>query len=310
MKKVMFTKIYVCEFCKKNYKTSSSLWNHKNKFHLPTLTKSDVNTMSIQCQYNNNDTINSITCPNCMTQFTTRQAKSLHIKKFCKKIDLQNQINELKEKFAMILEEKGRIHHKTLTKFNNQLNNINIMNESINHGTININNGTINHVNYITFPNLSFEHVLDEQQIIKILNKQYKSIEESIKLIHFNDDIPEYNNIFITNLKDDLAYVFNGKKFIAVKKNDMVNKLIDTHASEINLSMNRLEDKLTKSVISRLTNFLDKLNDEYTKYDDDSGMYSNYKAYKFNIIKLLIYNSSSKKKLNLLKKSMESLIND
>ena len=38
-------------------------------------------------------------------------------------------------------------------------------------------------------------------------------IEKSIKYIHFNDKKPQYKNIFITNLKDKYAYVFDGDTF-------------------------------------------------------------------------------------------------
>ena len=45
------------------------------------------------------------------------------------------------------------------------------------------------------------------------------------------------------------------------------------------------------------------LNDDDTKFTDQNNQrtYSSYKAYKMNSIKLLIYNSSDKKKLEALK---------
>ena len=40
--------------------------------------------------------------------------------------ELENTINEIKKQVSLIIKEKGKIHHKTLQKINNQLNNINI----------------------------------------------------------------------------------------------------------------------------------------------------------------------------------------
>jgi hypothetical protein len=40
----------------------------------------------------------------------------------------------MKKQFLLIIQEKGKIHHKTLQKKNNQLNNIN---NNINNGNIN-----------------------------------------------------------------------------------------------------------------------------------------------------------------------------
>ena len=45
-------------------------------------------------------------------------------------------------------------------------------------------------------------------------------------------------------MKDDLAYVFNGTQFLSVRKNEMLNELIDTHIKEINLSLEKNKSKL------------------------------------------------------------------
>jgi hypothetical protein len=54
--------------------------------------------------------------------------------------------------------------------------------------------------------------------------------------------------------------------------------------------------------VTKIEKFLDMLNDEETKFTDDTNqrVYNNYKAYKINSVKLLIYNESDKKKLELL----------
>ena len=48
--------------------------------------------------------------------------------------------------------------------------------------------------------------------------------------------------------------------------------------------------------------FLDMLNDDDTQFTDNDNerIYPSYKAYKTNSLKLLIYNESDKKKLELL----------
>jgi len=221
-----------------------------------------------------------------------------------KEIEEQNKqlvetINELKLQVSMIIKEKGKIHHKTLQKINNQLNSSN-NNNNINNN--NINNGNIINNTFIKFGEIDYEKILNSKQIKNILNKQYKCLEESIKLIHFNVDLPEYNNIFITNMKDDIAYVFDGSRFISVRKNEMLNELIDTHVNEINLSLEKNKNTLNDKYVTRLEKFLDMLNDDDTKFTDENNnrTYNSYKAYKINSIKLLIYNESDKKKLEVL----------
>ena len=286
-----------CKICNKDYSSASSLCNHNKKFHNNNV-KENVKIVKEN---------KSVTCEFCNKVFNNRPAKSIH-KKTCKliennKIDkivqLEKTINELKTQVSLIIKEKGRVHHKTLQKINNQLNN-QINNQN------NINNGNIINNTYVKFGDLEYQQVLNNKQIKHILNQQYKSLEESIKQIHFNEEIPEYSNIFITNMKDDLAYIFNGKQFISVRKNEMIHELIDIHTKEINLSLEKNKNKLNEKYVSRLEKFLDMLNDDITEFidNDNQRTYPSYKAYKTNSLKLLIYNESDKKKLDLLN-SME-----
>ena len=295
---------YLCNICdNKKYSSYQSLWIHNKKFHDKILTKSSLIVQETLLN-------KSLICENCNKVFKNRSTKCMHKKK-CKvdankinqleeknnKIDqLEETINEMKEQFALILKEKGKMHHKTLQKFNNTINTIN--NNNINNGKI------INNINntYVKFGDLDYEKVLNNKQIKHILNHQYMSLEESIKQIHFNEALPEYSNIFITNMKDDLAYVFDGNQFISVRKNEMLTELIDTHVKEINLSLEKNKNKINEKYVIRLEKFLDMLNDDDTKFTDQNNQrtYPSYKAYKLNSIKLLIYNGSDKKKLDTL----------
>jgi len=236
-----------------------------------------------------------------MRQYRWKHEQKCKTKEENNKIQqLEETINEMKEQFALILKEKGKVHHKTLQKINNQLtNNINNTNNT-NNG--NINNGNIINNTFVKFGDVDYQKILDNKQVKHILNHQFMSLEESIKLVHFNKDLPEYNNVFITNMRDDIGYIFNGKEFISIKKNEMLNELIDSHVKEINLSLEKHKNKLNEKYVTRLEKFLDMLNDDDTKFTDQNNQrtYPSYKAYKINSLKLLIYNSSDKKKLDEL----------
>ena len=292
---------FPCKVCNKDYSSYKSLWNHTNKFHNNNVKNVKENVKNVKENVKEN---RSLTCEYCKKVFNNRPAKSIH-KKTCKLIDnnkinnseietLKNTINDMKKQFSLILKEKGKMHHKTLQKINNQLNNTTNSN--------NINSGNIINNTFVKFGELEYQKVLNNSQIKQILNKQYQSLEESIKQIHFNEELPEYSNIFITNMKDDLAYIFNGKQFISVRKNEMIYELIDIHTKEINLSLEKNKNKLNEKYVIRLEKFLDMLNDDETQFTDNDNqrIYPSYKAYKTNSLKLLIYNESDKKKLELL----------
>jgi hypothetical protein len=141
---------------------------------------------------------------------------------------------------------------------------------------------------------------INEVETLKNTVNELKILDN--KQIHFNKNLPEYSNIFITNMKDDLAYVFDGKQFISVRKNEILNELIDIHTKEINFSLEKNKCDMNQKCVGRLEKFLNMLNDDDTKFTDQENKrtYPSYKAYKINSIKLMIYNNSEK--FNLSKK--------
>ncbi len=301
-----------CEMCNKSYKDKSGLWYHNKKHTNEKTIKNPLNFPQFPSSSSSNTskTINKkYNCVKCNKEFTRKDNLNRHELSCNKKIinkttilEEENEINKIKNQMEELIKENlemkkqmlelinknAKIHPKTLQKINKQLNN---------NGTIN--NGTIINNTFVKFGNLSYDGLLTDKQQREILNKQYLSLEESIKQIHFNKDLPEYSNIYITNMKDDIAYVFNGKKFISVRKNDMLTQLINMHIDEINISFEKNKGKLKEKYVDRLEKFLSDLNNPYTKFVDESNQrtYPNYKAYKVNAIKLLVYNESDAKKL-------------
>ena len=297
---------YLCNICIKGYSSYKSLWNHNKKFHIPNVSNNIPKVSNNIPNVSNNIPVinNKNTCKHCYKVYSSPQNRWKHEQK-CKenKINdnklniLEKTILQLQQQIQTIVKEKGKVHHKTLQKINKQVTN------TINNTNTNNNNGTIIHNTFVKFGDVSYEKIFNEKQLLSILNKQYMSLEEGINKTHFNEKLPDYSNVFITNFKDPLAYIFNGNAFITVKKHDMLNEIMDTHITEINLSYEKMKDKIIPKHADRIQKFLEKLNDIDTKYKDPDNdrVYSNYKAYKMDAIKLAIYNNSDKKKLEALK---------
>ncbi len=124
MKKVTKVNIksgVICEICNKVYKTKNSLYNHIKRFHSEksenssdkVLINSEKSDKSSDKVLNTSDnTIKIYYCRKCNKDFHNVKTRWSHEQK-CLKVNMQEQINELKEQFAMILQEKGKIHHKT-----------------------------------------------------------------------------------------------------------------------------------------------------------------------------------------------------
>jgi hypothetical protein len=241
---------------------------------------------------------NNLTCVKCRKEFNSRQARWAHSKKCVIEVDevteLRNQMKEMKQQMTNLL-KSCKIYPKTRQKINNQLNN------NIN----NTNNGIINNNVIMKFGNVNIKEVLSDKQIMNLLYKPFISVEECVKMIHFNEKLPQYNNIYITNLKDDLAYVYDGSRFTTTTKTDTIYDMITNYTEQIELSFDDNKDKLTEYKIKCVENYLELINSNTEYIDQHNKKYTNFKTYKVGDVKRLIYDKSDPKKFAMVCKGCE-----
>lgn len=272
---------YICNLCNKNYSSYQSLWNHNKKFHQEIKKnnceycnkifsqKSSLNRHYKNCNY-------KIKYDNKIKGDNDNKLKQEN-ELLKRKLELcSNDVEMLKKQILELMNNNCKVHPKTLTKINKQLNNNNINNGTIN----NINNNVI-----IQLGNEALSEFLTNKQKIKFLNDKHNCLDNLVKFIHFNDDYPQFKNILITNMKDDLAYKFdsNQNKFIAIEKNILMHDIIYERMCDITLFYEELIDQLdpkTKKVIETIIDKMD--NDEKFINEKKKG------------IKLIIYNNRDK----------------
>ena len=287
-----------CKTCKKYYSSYQSLWIHNKKFHTKIQHPNNIiqqHNNSIQ-QHNNIIIDSNYICKYCSQIYKHQQSKSRHEKICTRKNNDNNKLEkivneniEIKNMLKQLLEKNCKIHPKTLQKINKQL-----INNTTNNGTIN--NGPVINNTFVKFGNEQLSSLLTRKDMLNIINKNCLCIEESIKSVHFNKSLPEYNNIFITNMKDTIAYIFDGSKFILTSKDTVINDLYNSHLENIEQFLE--EAVIPENKYSKITKFLATLNDDEKLFIDgcnNNKKYSNYKAYKLVVIKNLIYNESDQK---------------
>jgi hypothetical protein len=332
-------KEYKCEKCNKFYSSKSSLCNHNKRFHKPIASESPQFPQSLlnisSNSSNDNESNNSICiqnqCKYC-NKILSRIDNLIRHEKICKSkpkieetTELKQEIHELKNTMNEIL-KTIKIHPKTLEKINKQLNNCNnTTNNTINNtnsnnttnNTINntnsnntINNIINNNITLVKFGEENLEKTLTKREKVKILENMYYSLEESIKLTHFNKKHPEMHNICITNLRDEIGYVYNGgNKFDAVPKKEIYNQLIHKHIEHIELSMNIYKEYLSDYKINKLKCFIEQIENKEKEYNREEKKYKTYEHYQREKIKLLLFNESNKNKkiFNKIYKELEEL---
>ncbi len=326
-------KIFRCDKCNKNYKDKSGLWYHNNKYHGNKcihngIQNSNIGNKNVDNKNQQNNKLAEIFCKICNKKLSNRQSRWRH-EKVCEqnntnKFIKESDYNELKKENAEIksilmeLLKSSKVHPKTLQKINKNLVTGN------NNSTINT--GTINNVQIVKFGSDDTKSILSDKEIKKILNYKYKAIEESIKTVHFNDDrsgssnhkalasakdAPEYRNIYITNLRDNIAYVYNGNKFEAVQKHSVINQLIDQHMNNIDVSYDDYKNKLSEKTVSILDKLIEKIQDDHTAMTDEENNkdFKNYKLFKINEVKLMIYNETGNNTEVIKLKYNDSMLN-
>jgi hypothetical protein len=321
-------KEYKCEKCNKFYSSKSSLCNHNKRFHKPIPSESPQLPHSLlnisSNSSNNNESNNSICiqnqCKYC-NKILSRIDNLTRHEKICKSkpkieetTELKKEIHELKNTMNEIL-KTIKIHPKTLQKINKQLiNNNNNTTNNTNSNNTNSNNtinNTINNITLVKFGEENLEQTLTKREKVKILEHMYYSLEESIKLTHFNKKHPEMNNICITNLRDEIGYVYNGgNKFEAMPKMEIYTQLIHKHIEHIEKSMNTYKEYLSDHEIRKLKNFIEQIENKEKEYNHkEEKKYKTYEHYQREKIKILIFNESNKNKkiLNKIYKELEKL---
>ena len=274
-----------CNYCNKIYKSNSARIFHYRKTHNELYEKDKIDNLKIKKKYK---------CLICNNLFASSQSKYNHSKKCKIKQSQIKEINEISELKNTVLELKDTV--SLLTK---QLGSkLNINNGTINNINNNINNGTIN---IIKFGNEDSIYI-SKEEFLKIANKQYDVLNASIAYTHLNNKRPELHNIIITDLTDDYAYIFNGTIFIAGYKDDILDKLIDTHVEIIKTNFFEYKKHIPIPLQKKLLNLLNRLEDEETPFIDNNmskKKFKNYKDYKKEEAKLIIYNYGNKMTINI-----------
>ena len=308
---------YSCVSCKKDYGAYKNLWAHNKSHHNGT------KTIKIAYKPDENDTL-SFKCRKCNNVYKHAQSRQTHEKSCggivrteidlefekCRAINLDKEKDNLakekenlekqKEIIELKIKLKGsRIDTKTFKAVNKVLkdrstnNTMNNSNNTISYNNIVINN---NFPNIVSISNGDVPTTITQLEKRQILESRKNSLEKMVEIVHCGDhDI--FKNIVITNLKDKFAYKYDKEKGfftthtkVVLLDEVMMYRIMDLEAIYNELSTANMIDKRTKDIIQK---FLDDLESD-DKYVDDTTEYQNYKSYKMNNIKILLYNNQDK----------------
>jgi hypothetical protein len=127
------------------------------------------------------------------------------------------------------------------------------------------------------------------------MNSRMGSLEKMVEIVHCGT-YDKFKNILITNLKDKFAYKYDHKKgyFVTSNKNEVLGELVESRMMEIEDIYEELSNIINEQSKKVMKRFLDNMNDEDNKFMYDTVEYANFKTYKTEKVKALLYNNNEK----------------
>lgn len=203
-------------------------------------------------------------CLHCDKVFSFKHNLKRHMEKGCKKKDKKKD----DDKYVLVCDELEKLKEEIANLKNNQtasntVNNNTINNNTHNNTQNNTQNNTINNVTINMFgkENLSHLTVRDYKRVFKRCNL---SVPEFILLKHFDENNPENNNIYISNLKSEYVTMYDGDKWIVADKDTAIQNLYDDNCGMLIEKFEDLKEQLDANTQSKFNRFIDRHDDQET----------------------------------------------
>lgn len=242
-------------------------------------------------------------CKYCENKFASNISMYRHMRLNCKikkeqdaeKDEIYNKLLQLEEENNMLkngemtnnrkhndskitkLERENRKLKRDMREINKKLQTVsNVINNTNN--TMNINNGTINNITLVAYGSEDMSK-LDKNELLKALRNGFNSTLLLTETVHFNPKYPEFHNIYITNMKDKYAMMYDGANWALTMKEDLIDKIYDDKKNYIEENLEEFVQSLTLSQKRAL--------ERWTNTNEDDKKIRDIKER----IKLLLYNS-------------------
>jgi len=273
-----------CEICNKKYASIYSLSNHKRLYHQDKIDNKRMKNKEDNLYY----------CRHCDKKYKNRNSRAVHESK-CKISTNNNIIENIKQEHDKLKDKLTNLKNKLAKK--TQLTTKTF--KSVNNVLINMSNTMKQTLQIYNLGMENITEVMKEKDKIDILNAGYRSFDKLIQTVHCGQ-YNQFKNIIITNLKGDVAYVYDSDKgyFVTMQINYVLDDIFRYRIYNLEEIYEEMKDgnKITEKIKKIIKIFIEKCENE-EPYDDNNGkIYKNFKEYIKFYMKINLHNSSEQVK--------------
>lgn len=230
-------KSHICNYCKKSFTRNYTLQQHINH--------------SCKVKQQHDDEKEEIFQK--LIQQMEEQTKEIH--------QIKRENKQLKQQLSSII-PSGSTNISNTTNANTT--NANTTNNTINNNQKiqNIQNNNIqNNIKLVAFGQEDLSYITDN--ICKqILNKGFRSVPVLIKYTHFNSNKPEQHNVYISNMRDSHAMIYDGKQWKLMDRTEAVDQLIHDGKYYLVEKFEELFEELDPVTIKKFNRFVNQSEDD------------------------------------------------
>jgi uncharacterized C2H2 Zn-finger protein len=117
-------------------------------------------------------------------------------------------------------------------------------------------------INLIVFTKDGVKNI-SPKDLADILKSDKNIIENMISKVNLNPDKPEHHNIFYSDMKSSYGEVYENKKWVKKKIDEIINTLVDSKIEDLNEILNDMNDFLNKKTRNKIKESIEKV--DYSK---------------------------------------------
>jgi hypothetical protein len=176
--------------------------------------------------------------------------------------ELMTMLIEMKENNKKLADEL-----KTVTSKMTQIENENIKYKQIvnSSGTNNnINNGNQIYINILPYGSEDINK-LSVSDYKRIFGRGMNSTPALVEKLHFDKNVPENHNVYISNLRDEYVLMYDGKKWRLKDRDEALQQLYEDKSDILETKFEELLERLDEPTIKMFRRFLKVKDDDDEK---------------------------------------------